>query len=147
MDPILCACCSTFFIPKNKTQFFCSSRICQRARKALWQKQKIETDPDYKQQQHLSQQKWLSKKSGYWKKYRSENPEKVARNRSLQRIRNMRNRGGAKDSGSSKSVLIAKMDARRCISYRLSGQYWLVPMVAKMDAVKIFIATVPVNSP
>jgi len=147
MDPIPCTCCCTFFIPRNKTQFFCSSRICQRARKALWQKQKLATDPDYQQQQYISQQKWLSKKNGYWKEYRSKNPEKVAKNRSLQRIRNLKNRGGAQDSGSSKSVLIAKMDARKGFSHKLSGQYWLVPMVAKMDAVKIFIATVPVNSP
>ncbi len=147
MDPIPCTFCSTFFVPRNKTQFFCSSRSCQRARKALWQKQKLATDPDYKQQQRLSQQKWLSKKNGYWKRYRSENPEKVVRNRSLQRIRNIKNRGDAQDSRSSKSVLIAKMDARKSFSHNLSGQYWLIPMVAKMDAVKIFIATVSINSP
>lgn len=147
MDSIPCACCSIFFIPRNKNQLFCSSRSCQCARKAFWQKQKIANDPDYKQQQRLSQQKWLAKKRGYWKEYRSKNPEKVARNRSLQRIRNMQNRGGAQNSESSKSVLIAKMDARKGFSHKLSGQYWLVPMVAKMDAVKIFIATVPVNSP
>ena len=147
MDSIPCTCCSTFFIPRNKAQFFCSGHSCQLARKALWQKEKIASDPDYKQQQRLSQQKWLSKKSGYWKRYRSKNPEKVARNRSLQQIRNMQNRGDAQNSGSSKSVLIAKMDARKDLSLKLSGQYWLIPMIAKMDAIKIFIATVPVNSP
>lgn len=147
MESIPCPCCSTFFIPRNKSQRFCSKPECQRIRKALWQKQKLTTDPDYKEEQRLAQNKWLQNNPGYWKDYRHRNPEKADRNRSLQKIRNMKRRGNQAISQSLKTIGIAKMDARKPRDYNLSGQYWLVPTVAKMDAVKIFIAAIPVNSP
>ncbi|OEU62440.1 MAG: hypothetical protein BBJ57_05420 [Desulfobacterales bacterium PC51MH44] len=144
MASVPCPACSTFFVPRNKAQSFCSEPGCQRARKALWQKQKLASDPDYKEGQRLSQKKWLQNNPGYWKKYRRRNPEKAGRNRSLQKIRNMKQPHPPKPS---KTIGIAKMDARKSSLQSLSGQYWLVPTVAKMDAVKIFIATVPVNPP
>jgi len=36
MESIPCACCSTFFVPRNKCQIFCSKPGCQKVRKALW---------------------------------------------------------------------------------------------------------------
>lgn len=144
MESVPCPACSTFFIPRNKSQNFCSELGCQRTRKALWQKQKIASDPDYKEGQRLSQKKWLQNNPDYWKKYRRRNPERTDRNRSLQKIRNMKKKHSYKPS---KSIGIAKMDSRKPIVQNLSGQYWLVPTVAKMDAVKIFITSIPVNSP
>ncbi|MBU0464568.1 MAG: hypothetical protein KKE12_13370 [Proteobacteria bacterium] len=144
MESVPCPACSTFFIPRNKSQSFCSEPGCQRIRKALWQKQKLASDPDYKGDQRLSQKKWLKNNPDYWKYYRRHNPEKAARNRSLQKIRNMKKQHPSKPS---KIIGIAKMDARRSMMQSLSGQYWLVPTVAKMDAVKIFIVSIPVNSP
>jgi len=138
METVLCAACSTFFIPRNKLQIFCSTQRCQHARKALWQKNKLATDPEYKEGQRLAKEKWFQNKPGYWKGYRRGHPEQAERNRSLQKIRNMRKR-----NPSRKTINIAKMDARDCSKISLSGQYWLVPIVAKMDPVKIFIASVP----
>ncbi len=147
MEPIPCAGCSTFFVPRNKCQMFCSKPACQRVRKNLWQKQKLATDPEYKKGQRLAQNKWLQNNPDYWGNYRLRNPEKVYRNRSLQKIRNMKRRGDQVASNTSKTIGIAKMDARKLRVFKLSGQYWLVPAVAKMDAVKIFITSVPGNSP
>ena len=147
MESVLCAGCSTFFVPRNKCQIFCSEPDCQRVRKTLWQKQKRTTDPEYKEEQRLAQKKWLQNNPGYWKDYRRRNPEKADRNRSLQKIRNMKHRQDQTVYNVSKTIGIAKMDARRPREYSLSGQYWLVPTVAKMDAVKIFITSVPVSSP
>ena len=137
MESVLCAACSTFFIPRNKSQLFCSTKACQLARKALWQKSKMATDLEYREGQRLAQEKWLQNKPSYWKGYRRGHPEQAKRNRSLQKIRNMRNK-----NPSRKTINIAKMDARDCSKISLSGQYWLVPIVAKMDPVKIFIASV-----
>jgi len=61
MDQVPCAGCSTFFTPRNKEQNYCSTPACQKIRKAIWQKQKIKTDPEYKQGQRLAQNKWLQK--------------------------------------------------------------------------------------
>ncbi len=146
MESVPCAGCSTFFVPRNKCQMFCSEPDCQRVRKALWQKQKLATDPEYKEEQRLAQNKWLQNNPAYWKDYRSGHPEQADRNRSLQKIRNMKNRQDQTVCKLSKTIGIAKMDARKHREYNLSGEYWLVPTVAKMDAVKIFITSVPVNS-
>ena len=43
-------------------------------------------------------------------------------------------------------VGIAKVDARKPLINGLFGEFWLVPMIAKMDAVKIFIAAIPGDS-
>ena len=147
MEPIPCAFCSTFFIPRNKCQKFCSKSRCQRARKAIWQKQKMATDPEYREGQHLAKTKWAQNNPDYWKLYRSRNPGKALRNRSLQKIRNMKKKTDSDIPNPSKLIGIAKMDARINRQHGLSGQYWLVPAIAKMDAVKIFITAIPVNSP
>ena len=147
MDAIPCPCCSSFFVPRNKLQVFCSKSGCQRARKTLWQKKKMACDPEYKRDQKLSNQKWLLNYPDYWINYYKRNPEKADRNRSLQKIRNHKRQKSKVYLKTSKTIGIAKMDASKLNNHHLLGQYWLVPTIAKMDAVKIFIATVPVCSP
>lgn len=146
MDSIPCPCCNSFFVPRNKLQIFCSRPDCQRARKTLWQKQKLACDPEYKKDQHLANQKWLQNTPDYWATYRRRNPEKADRNRSLQKIRNGKIQKDKEHLKSSKTIGIAKMDASKSSNQGLLGQYWLVPTVAKMDPVKIFITTAPVCS-
>ena len=143
MDPIPCLGCSTFFIPRNKLQGYCSHPDCQRARKALWQRQKLANDPEYAQVQKLSNSKWLTSRPNYWKNYRSQHPEKAARNRVLQKLRNRKKARIIKGLDTPRHVKIAKMDARKPLINGLLGEFWLVPMIAKMDAVKIFIAAIP----
>ena len=139
MEQVPCLCCGRFFIPRNKKQNYCSAIRCQRARKADWQRHKMRTDPDYKRDQHISQKKWLSSNQDYWKRYRLKNPEKAERNRALQRLRN-KNR--LKKVGLNNSN-IAKMDVRKkalkIVNIGSSGQFWLVPVIAKMDAAKVFL--------
>ena len=147
MEQVPCAGCSKFFTPRNKKQNYCSTDVCQKRRKALWQKQKVATDPEYKEGQHLSQEKWLQNNPDYWEKYRKKNKEKTDRSRQLQRIRNLKRRNKQPDSQAVKTIGIAKMDARKPGTGRLDGQYWLVPMIAKMDVVKIFITAIPGSYP
>jgi hypothetical protein len=146
MDPIPCLGCSTFFTPRNKLQGYCSHPDCQRARKALWQRQKLANDPDYAQGQKLSNKKWLANNPDYWKDYRSRNPGKATRNRVLQKLRNRKKARIIKGLDSPRLVKIAKMDARKPLINGLLGEFWLVPMIAKMDAVKIFITAIPGDS-
>ena len=37
--------------PRSKNQRYCGKKECQRARKRLWQKNKMATDPDYRANQ------------------------------------------------------------------------------------------------
>jgi hypothetical protein len=139
MEPVPCFHCAAMFIPRNRKQYCCSRPECQRARKTNWQRIKMKTDPDYRTAQKLSQQKWAANSPGYWKNYRHQNPEKAERNRLLQTIRNRR-RATLKTSD---DVPIAKMDVRINMDFQPVGQFWLVPLIAKMDATKVNIYTIP----
>jgi hypothetical protein len=138
MEPVPCFHCATMFTPRNKKQYCCSRPECQKARKANWQRIKMKTDPDYRTAQKLSQQKWIADHPGYWKSYRNRHPEKAERNRILQTIRNRRGSASKKPDDNP----IAKMDARINMDFQPVGQFWLVPLIAKMDATKVNIYTI-----
>lgn len=110
--------------PRIKNQKYCSQKSCQRARKAKWQKEKLSTDKDYRDNQEDCQKRWQSQNPDYWRKYREKNPEYVKRNNKSQKNRDINRR---------KSDL-AKMDASGSIFPIKSGTYYIVPLLAKMDA-------------
>jgi hypothetical protein len=147
MEEIPCCNCGELFTPspRHKNQRFCKKPDCQRARKAGWQRNKIETDPEYKANQKQSHQQWLLANPDYWKEYRKKNPEKVERNRILQTIRNRRRSKSHDLNAKTDAPLIAKMDASKPNDFKLVGQFWLVPVIAKMDALKIVLHTLPTN--
>ena len=142
MEPIPCVNCGTFFTPRNCKQNYCTKHRCQRARKAVWQRYKLKYDDNYRTQQHLSHQKWLQKNPGYYRSYRRRNPDKVQRNRALQVIRNRRNRHQLSSIKRPHDPLIAKMDARNFCHFNMVGQFYLVPVIAKMDVRKVNIYTI-----
>ena len=76
MKQIRCAHCGCLFDPnpRVKNQRYCSDKECQRARKRLWQRRKLATDPDYKANQTDCQKTWREKNPDYWRKYRERNP-------------------------------------------------------------------------
>jgi hypothetical protein len=135
MEPVPCLGCSDYFIPRNANQSYCSKSECQKKRKADWQKKKVQTDPLYRETQKLSHKKWLIDNPDYWKNYRRQNPLKAQRNRTLQYVRNKRSRQKAPPS---LCHAIAKMDARKSLSNVAGGEFWLVPVIAKMDVAKIY---------
>ncbi len=68
-----CAGCGELFsvLPHVPGQTYCSAPTCQRARKRLWQKAKLQTDPDYRENQRAAQEAWVRRNPDYWKRYRS----------------------------------------------------------------------------
>jgi len=148
MEQIPCIYCGDFFdpSPRHKNQSACKKKVCQKARKAAWQRYKLKHDPVYRANQKSSQRQWLAGKPGYWKAYRKKNPEKTERNRILQRQRNRKARclpAVAKVDPS----LIAKMDPSKHDNFQILGQFWLVPVIAKMDALKVNIVKIPITYP
>lgn len=131
MEEIPCYSCGHFFVPnpRNKNQRYCGKARCQKARKAAWQRNKMAIDPDYRADQKLSRQKWARSHPDYWRNYRKQNPQITDRNRILQRIRNKRRL--------KQKPLIAKMDASKRFPFKAFGQFYLVPVIAKMDPVKV----------
>lgn len=144
MEPILCVYCGDLFdpSPRHKNQIACKKPECQRAKKAEWQRQKIKTDAVYRESQRISQKQWARANPGYWKKYRQNHPEKAQRNRVLQTVRNKKARSIDLDYS-----LIAKMDASKSDSFEALGQFWLIPVIAKMDALKVNMVKIPACYP
>ena len=118
--------CRRLFIPNSHVHNhrYCSKKDCQRVRKRHWQRQKMKDDRDYRLDHRDSQQNWIKENPDYWRRYRSQHPEYVARNRLLQRERDTRRRN------------LAKMDASEKVSFVKPGTYYLFPTrsdLAKMD--------------
>ena len=139
MEQIVCCHCGDLFTPspRHKNQVYCMRPACRRGRKAAWKRNKMQTDPDYRYNHKLSNQKWIKAHPGYWKDYRSRHPEYVARNRILQAVRNRRRTRS--DQLKAKDDLIAKVDASIFYKNRMVGQFYLVPVIAMVDALKVNI--------
>ncbi|MFC1886887.1 hypothetical protein ACFLZM_07510 [Thermodesulfobacteriota bacterium] len=144
MEQIPCTYCGDFFdpSPRHKNQTACKKIECQRAKKAAGQRFKMKNDPVYNANQKSSNQKWLKATPDYWQSYRRRNPKKVERNRILQAIRNRKARSLPSVTKMNESV-IAKMDASKLSKFEVLGQFWMVPVIAKMDALKVNIVKIP----
>ena len=147
MDKIPCSHCGIYFIPdpRQKNQRYCSEKKCQQARKSSWQQIKMKSDPVYRANQKQSQADWLSNNGDYWKRYRAEHPEQADRNRALQKVRNKRRHSPRVVE--LDTSMIAKMDAsypvKSSVKSYLPGSFWLVPSIAKMDAIKVYLHMIP----
>ncbi|HRE72339.1 MAG TPA: hypothetical protein PLC14_17695 [Accumulibacter sp.] len=82
--------------PQNPDQCFCSADACQRERRRRWQAAKRQSDPDYRENQKRAQKGWAERHPDYWRAYREQHPEYVARNRARQRERALDPAGVAK---------------------------------------------------
>jgi hypothetical protein len=99
----------------------------------------MQTDPEYRLNQKMSNKIWSEAHPGYWKAYRERNPEKAERNRMLQKIRNRRRAQRRAAHGVNDLGLIAKVDPSIPGKIKVVGQFWMVPVIAKVDALKVHI--------
>jgi hypothetical protein len=116
--------------PRLKSQHYCGSPSCQRARKNSWEKKKRIADPTYGEQRKASRKKWYVKCPGdrYQKEYREKHPSYVLANVENQRLRNARRVGTC-----SPDEKIVKTDALSSPSGFVSGFYRLFPVVEPVD--------------
>jgi hypothetical protein len=130
-----CPHCGEKFLPHPAVvgQQYCGSAGCQKARKRGWQKEKLKSDPDYRENQAAAQKAWRERNKGYWREYRKKNQTYSEQNRLRQRERNRQRR------------VIAKMDALEAKNLLPPGRYRLVPLygkIAKMDELIVEIGVV-----
>ncbi len=124
--------------PKLKgNQHYCGAVVCQRARKAAWQKEKMASDAQYRADQIACLERWRKQRplDQYQRRYRSEHPAYVHKNRLAQIGRNR------------KRALIVKMDALRTSKSNLC---MLTPLkrsrhgkIVKMDAFVVELSFFP----
>lgn len=115
-------------------QSYCARTECQRERRKLWQRMRLQLDGEYRDKQSRAQKAWSQCHTDYWSRYRELHPEYVDRNRAQQQVRNASQR---------KRPVIAKMDASPPPLALPSGTYRLELKdpegVAKMDAFTVEI--------
>jgi hypothetical protein len=143
MEEIQCWHCGRFVpkSPRHKDQNYCGRSECQKARKALWKRKKMRDDQEYRLNHQASNKAWFEAHPGYWKRYREKNPKKAERNKMLQKIRNIKRL--KKTQGEASGQFIAKVDASIARKTKVRGQFWMIPMIAKVDALKVFISEIP----
>ena len=141
MEEVPCCHCGGYFTrsPRHRNQNYCMKPDCRRYRKAAWKREKMRLDPNFKLAQQMANKKWAKATPNYWKDYRSRNQDKVERNRQLQAIRNRKRKAVGKGAPAVPAAMIAKVDALKDSKFNPLGQYYLVPLIAKVDALKVRI--------
>ncbi len=153
----ICVNCKRVFVKYRKNQTYCSAKPCQRARKNKWQRKALRINPEYRARQEQADLDWHEKTPDYWQTYRKKTPEKTERNKILQRIRNQKRRFQTSEAEALKAMfnriniretsrLIAKMDVSKTSNRELFNEFWMVPLIAKMDAIKVNISMISVHS-
>jgi hypothetical protein len=141
-DTFVCVCCKKRKItnPKLKNQqLYCSDASCQRARKAKWKRDKTKSDPLFKAIHDAECRTWRKMNPSYWSAYRRHHPGYTHRNRDLQIVRDR------KKKQKVTRPPLAKVDTLKS-SYvsqlQNESTYWLVPYLAKVDALKVKLLVV-----
>jgi hypothetical protein len=103
-----CAGCGQPFQPRPQApkQAYCSAPECQRTRKRQWQKSKLQSDPDYRDNQRQAQRAWHENHPEYWRQYRDRHSKYAQRRPDPQRAGTFSNTDGVKmDSWIASSML------------------------------------------
>ncbi len=131
-----CFACGLSFQPRPQVplQTYCSAPSCQQHRKRQWHRNKLQTDPDYQENQQRAQQSWIERNPDYWRQYRESHPKYVDRNRTLQRTRNAK----------AKNNRVANMDASSPAKLLPSGIYRL-SLVTEANIAKMDVWTVEIT--
>jgi hypothetical protein len=87
-----CRYCEQTFEPSKYQpgQMVCDRPSCQQRRRSEYRHQKLAIDSEYRQVCRDSSRKWRARNPEYWKRYREQNPDSVARNRERQKVRDQR---------------------------------------------------------
>ena len=153
----ICVNCKKEFVKRRKNQDYCGTDPCQRARKNQWQREAIKNKPGYRASQKQANRDWLDKTQDYWQEYRERTPEKTERNRILQRTRNQKRRLQNSETKALRTTvnrvdiqetshLIAKMDATSNCNHEFFNKSWFIPLIAKMDAIKVSFSMISMSS-
>lgn len=94
MNDRRCRYCRQAFQPNryHPQQQVCTHPVCRSQHRSDYHRQKIASDPVYRQVCLESPQKWRRAHPAYWTKYRQDHPEQVEQNRRKQRLRDQKRR-------------------------------------------------------
>ncbi len=77
MTKFRCVNCGARFTPAPQVpnQAYCSKPECQKERRRQWQKNKLKSDPDYRDNQSRAQKAWTHRNPDYWRQRRQRRPD------------------------------------------------------------------------
>jgi hypothetical protein len=86
-----CQCC---FLPSvyRRQQVVCSQAECQRQRRSDYHRQKLRTDPEYREVARDSQRKWRQAHPDYLRQYLAQHAPAIEQNRQRQQLRDRKRR-------------------------------------------------------
>jgi len=89
-----CRFCQGLFLPGrfHAEQTVCTTAECRQRRRREYHRHKVVADSVYRQVCNDSSHKWRAENPGCWKRCREAHPDKAARNRTLQQIRDQKRR-------------------------------------------------------
>jgi hypothetical protein len=145
-----CRYCQQPFIVKSRAphQGVCNQPECQRKRKSDYHREKLETDPAYRETCRDSSKKWRWANPGYQRKYRAAHPEQVTKNRVSQqqrdrhRAHNLEKNNSVPPVNTSQSELyvirapganLEKNNSVGRLTHRFGEIYLFVPAGARLE--------------
>ncbi len=155
----LCEQCQQPFTPcpSASHQSICGKVECHRGRKRKWQREKLRTDPTYRENQAAARKAWREKNPDYMAGYRRRHPGYVDQNRARQQTRNKQRRpvpfsaAGPPSPEKDGGARIVKMDGLRPDPIKLSGRFLLVPVtpgrIVNVDGLLVDLQPVSGQSP
>jgi hypothetical protein len=77
MQRLRCVYCNDLFtpVPQVPKQSYCSKPNWQKERRKQWQKNRLQSDPDYRANQSRAQKAWTEKNPDYWRELRQTGPD------------------------------------------------------------------------
>jgi hypothetical protein len=120
-----CLCCHAVYVPlvNVPAQQYCVKSSCQRTRRANWQRRKLSTDSDYRENQRAARASWRERHRDYMRMYRRKHPEYRDRDRKQRGERRMRREaavaGAVQVDGTADRHCAVNMD--ECRSGRPAG--------------------------
>jgi hypothetical protein len=141
MDERRCRHCQKLFQPSKYQphQMVYGDPACQRKRRTEYHRQKIATDPEYREVCRDSPRKWRARHPHYWKRYRSDHPATVERNRQQQqardrtrRLRHLANNTSALDlkHSAAQVSLFGAGTAHLASNNSVPAQVWVIETLA-----------------
>jgi hypothetical protein len=140
MPKLQCLNCGNGFkpLPQVPNQSYCSKTNCQKERRRHWQKNKLQSDPDYRENQSRAQKAWTKKNPDYWRSYRQGKPDYADPRKSK--------RESASIEPRNTSVKMDSNTVKKILRNTLNDGVFRLKVLAEPDGVKMDVWIVELSS-
>lgn len=140
MKKLRCVHCGARFTPTPQVphQAYCPKPGCQKERRRQWQKNKLQSDPDYRDNQSRAQKAWTARNPDYWRQYRQSGPDYE------NHLPSEQDSGGPEPG--KPSVKIDSLNPPTTLRKALQDGVFRLKVLAEPDSVKMDVWIVEISS-